>query len=1144
MATTSSTNTSSKIREKLTRVHSSLHKKKKQSVVYGGLTLLAAWLIVLIFGEQILYLAPSTKITLLSLLIIISGVSTWRGISLIRKNSFIEFYRSFARSSQLKELSYALDLETSRNANPKLVEAAIFKNLEEVNPSVLDEKLNSFLDESEISKKVSLFRTISIASLVMLCISVFSLNEASSRLTQFWVHFEKPNPFKFEVTPGNITQEQGTSFTAFVTFNGELPKTVSLMVKTPVEDDYRSRNMDLSGSTYSSLAFDLNTDLSYHIEMDGYKSSVYEAKVQLRPRFSELTINITPPSYTRLESVSVQYPFSQIQGYQGSEISLNGSVNKELQSFQLLKNDQLIQIKSDSDMALDYSFVVENPDTISFQLTDNNGLKNENPFRFTIEPLQDEYPYVELLEPSQSFEAVDPATIDILFRPSDDFALTSASLNYELQKAFVEEPITGTRNLENPVNGVLQSFSWDVSELELKPKDQLTFWIEVSDNDGYQGYKTSRSELITLTVPSLIDYFDDLGEQEDDVQTDLEDISEAFEEMSEQYDTFKEQLKENPETNFEQQRQLQEVQRQQEEIEKRIEELNEKFDEIKEELSENNMLSEETMEAYQELQELMEEIDDPAFREALQKLQEQMSEMTPEQLRDALQEAEFNEELYKQRLERTLELFKQLKLNSDLEKLAEAYDDLARQEEELENQAGNTQSLQEQRESTLEQTEKLKEQIEELSENVSEKTEESVEAYQEMSQDELERIQQELEKMLEELNKESPNQSSESEKSGNQSEKDSDQQSGDQSEQQQNEQNQNQQKNLKQDFQQLAEMTRNAMQQMQQQQMNINIAGLQYILYSLLNLSVEQEELVEYASSTENRSQAYVEYARDQKNVEDIFISLSDSLFELSKEIPQFSNQINQKKEEVELRLTNSLEQMAERNQSRASVATRQAMGGINEIAFMIANLLEQIQDSNSQGGGSGSGMSMQQMMEQMQQMGQDQQQLNQQIQDLINDMQGDRLTQDQMERLNQLSRQQNAIRQQLQELQRNGELEGGDQLGSELERMIEQMEDTINDLRGGAIDPTLIERQQNILSRMLEAEQAMQERDEEEKREGNTGQVTGQPTPPDLTLEELEKQIRNRLNDPNFSKYSADYQRLIERYFELLKLIQEREIQ
>lgn len=1123
-----SKNTSSQIREQLSSIHRTIGSKERQNVLFGAFIVLISWLLLILLVEESLFLNPSIKAISFILLSTFFLFALYKGLKEIRPQSFESFYRKFSRSSKLEELKYALDLESSTNANPKLVEAAIFKNLEQVEPLKLQQSLSSYLKEAEISKKLLLKQILGILSFILLCITMVSLPNASKRLSQFWVTFEKPNPYNYSVTPGKVTLEQGSSFAVSANFTGELPLEVVLKLKTSVEEEFRSRNMDINGSMFSSVPFDLNNDILYYLEMDGFKSELFSASVQLLPRLSSFELTVTPPSYTRLKAEKFIYPFSQVQAYQGSEIAIKGATNKELGSLLLINASEEVLLETDSLKSFEHTISVSTPDTFSFKLLDKSGLENKNPFQFTISPLPDALPYVELIQPSASFEAVDPQQLELLFKSSDDFGLTSGSLNYELTRAFVETPISKRITLSRPVNGVIQNYTFDLSTLNLKPKDQLTFWIEVNDNDEHNGFKSARSQEITLTVPSLIDFFEDIGEKEDEVETDLEDISDAFEEMSNQYETFKEQLKEDPSTNFEQKRQLEEVQRQQEEIEKKIEELNEKFDEIKEELSENNMLSEETMEAYKELQELMEEIDDPSFREALEKMQEQMSEMSPEQLRDALQEAEFNEELYKQRIERTLELFKQLKLNSDLEKLAQTYEDLARQEEELANESISPEQEQEQRESTLDQAEQLEERIDQLSENTTDKTEESIEGFQELSKSELAKIQEELKEMLENLKEESEGEASSP----------ADPSEG-------NQKNENSKKNAAESFKKMASMTRQQMQQMQQEQIQINVAGLQYILYSLLNLSIEQEDLVSYATTTENRSQAYIEYARDQKNVQGIFKILSDSLFQLSTEIPPFSNQINTKKEEVEIQLAKSLLEMAERNQSKASIATRQALGGINEISFLIANLLEQLQDQDQNGsGGSGSGMSMQQMIEQMQQMGEGQKQLNQQMQDLINDMQGERLTQDQMGRLDQLSKQQNEIRKQLQQLQRNGELEGGDELGSQLERMIEEMEDTINDLRGGAVDRTLIERQQNILSRMLEAEKALQERDEEEKREGTTGVDVNRATPPDLTLEELEKQIRNRLNDPNFTKYSTDYQRLIEKYFELLRQIQERELQ
>ena len=61
--------------------------------------------------------------------------------------------------------------------------------------------------------------------------------------------------------------------------------------------------------------------------------------------------------------------------------------------------------------------------------------------------------------------------------------------------------------------------------------------------------------------------------------------------------------------------------------------------------------------------------------------------------------------------------------------------------------------------------------------------------------------------------------------------------------------------------------------------------------------------------------------------MENIFPSLSDSLFELSKDLPPFSNQINEDKLEVERLVKESLTQIAERDQNRASVATTSSFG-------------------------------------------------------------------------------------------------------------------------------------------------------------------------------------------------------------------------
>ena len=1114
------------VEKQLKAAYKSLLVKKNISSFLRSAFILLIGVTAFVILEHVFYLSIATKSVLLLLLISASGFSLWKDYAKIDPTGFKKFYRTFSRESNLPELKDTLDLEKSTQGNRALVDAAIIQNLSKIEPKRLEDILNNYIRESAYYKYYTLFIGLSIASLIVFCFTAINFNAATQRSFSFWESFEKPNPYQYVINPGNITIEQGSPFQVDIEFQGDLvPDNVSLQIKTSVEENFRTRAMELSGLSFSSIPLDLNNDLQYYVQMDGYKSEVFKADVQLRPRFSELQATIIPPSYTELDSTTVTYPISQIRPYEGSTLKLSGRLNKSVSFLQLYTTNELLDLYVQNDSTFKYQIPVKEPDTLGFHIEDQNGLTSQNPFQIVVAPQFDQYPLVEIIEPEQSIQEVNPTEIEILFRATDDFGLTAASLNYELRRAYVEEPLTGSIALDRPQESVLQPFVWGLESFGLKPQDELTFWITVSDNDGYNGFKSANSQKLVLTVPSLVDYFEDIDKKEEDVETDLDEISEAFEQTQKQYEQFKERMKDNPENaGYEERRELEQVQKQQEEVQKKIDELNKKFSELKEELSKDNMLSEETQKAYEELQKLMEEIDDPEYLKAMEKLKEQLSQMNPEQMSEAIENLEFNEKLYKERLERTIELFKELKLNSDLDKLAKSFEDMARKEQERQETDGEPQTSKEQQalEQTLKENEQLKSQVDSLSQNTSDKNKQTVSEYQEQTKQELEKISEQLEKEI--------------------GEKNSGDNSGEKQEGQQGQkQDQNQQQQRQQQNQQMAEKTRSMMQSMGQQQQQINIAGLQYILYSLLNLSLEQEDLTTLASATENRSQAYVSYARNQRNVEGIFKAVSDSLYQLSAQIPQFSNQINEKKLEVEKRLQRSLEQMSERNRSQSSVASRQALGGINDIAFMIASLLEQLQNSqNSSGGGAGS-MSMQQMMEQLSQSGEQQQKLNQMMQDMINDMQGERLSQDQMERLNQIAKQQNQIRKQLQQLQQQGEMDG-DQIGSELQRMIEDMEDTINDLRGGSTDPIMIERQQNILSRMLQAEQAMQERDEEDKREGNIAENYDQNRPPELTLEELEKQIRNRLNDPNFTKYSPDYQRLIENYFELLKELRERQ--
>lgn len=1072
--------------------------------------------------ESQFYLSSTVKTTAAAAILIVSGLAVYAMTRKLSRSSRSQFINNFLKTQgdEGEHIQNALDLYNDNNQQQSIFyEAALESNLQNIDLSNIKTALSRYLKKR---RSVTYLRisTVSLLISIIALVAALSFNpDTISRTAQAWESFDKPNPFTYTVTPGSGTVEQGQTVAPSIQFTGNvIPESVTFAFKTDVEDSYRNRPMTSSESqTFVSREMDVTNSLSYYIQMDDFQSETFRLDVEILPRFESLIATVSPPSYTQLPSRELEYPFTSISVYPGSDIEFNGTLNKPIKSLDLrsiTESRTFPETEADSLREFTGNISPTSADTITFEMEDFDGLTNQNPFRTIIKLKEDEAPTVVIREPAGDVMMNEPGELEIIYQATDDFGIRRAELNWERHRAYVDEPEQSQIQLNTPQNGRNSRFTWDLTQIDLRPRDEVRFTIRAMDNDEYRGGKWGKSKEIVIRVPSLAEFFDEVDSKERDVQGDLENVSENFDQMEQEYERFMERLRNNPEGGFEEQEMLESVSEKQQQIDETVKQLQEQFDELRQEMEESESISEETRKSYRELQQLMEDLDDPDLQKALQELREAMENMNPNQMEEALENVSFNEELYKERLERTKELFKQLKMNSDLNKLAEQYEDLAermksREEETLEQ-------MQQEMETAEQDMDQLSEQLERLDDNPPKRSEERLKELIEQAQSELDQIKEQMEELNDNADQEM--QEGESKPS---------------------EQMKQQQEQMSQQLQQQADKMRQMQEQMSGDQLQVNILALQRALYTLLELSDTQEFLTQDAQETAQRSAGYVGLAREQNYVHDQFSSVADTIFQISSEIPGVPNQINRKKEEVERSLRNSVDEMAERNQRGATIASRESLGGINDLSSMIASLIDQLM--NQSGGGSGSGsMSMQQMMEQMQNMSGDQQQLNQQLQEMVNDMQGDRLSREQSERLDQLARQQNEIRKQLQDLQRSGALDDGDRVMSELQRMMDEMEDSINDMRGGMTDDLMIERQQNILSRMLSANDAMEQRGEDEEREGSEADQRNYDLPPDMTLEELQQEIRSRLQDPDYTRFSEEYQRLIELYFERIRRMNE----
>jgi len=1108
------------------RVHGRLRSLRMQSLTlaaFGGLGLLLFFFSVL---EHAFWMPPTIKIALWIIGLGLLGLGLWALSRSVSVPVFTAVVKQLADTSNQAPVRYLIDLLTvSDREQSSFHRSAISQNLALIDPESLRKSTQEYTNSHHITAVTRTLRLVCVTGVVLASLMIVFQPGTVHRTLLAGSTFERPNPFGYSISPGNQVLEQGTDATITIQFDDDVPEEVVLALKTDAEDTFREIRMqeDAIGGSFSAIISGVFDDFEYAVRMDGYLSEVYRMDVQLLPRFSSLTLTLTPPPHTRLEPAEIRYPFTRIEAYPGSTIDIKGVTNAPVQHVLLFDQDSTSTfLDRVTEMEFTTSVTVSERDSLWFTLTDSNGLQNRNTFHFTIDPLVDEYPRIMVLDPAGDVSMLDPKSILVRYQMRDDFGFSGVVLRYEIVRSFGLNRIqSGSIRLNTPMErATADEYGWQVSDFALFPMDKLRFWIEVSDNDRPAGYKMSQSALITITVSSVTDALLAQEQQEQDLANALESFQETYDQNRQDLERLRKQLTEQQQNPIEQSREAEAIREQREQLSKQLEEIQKKFDQLGDEVRSGPELSPETQRMYEELQQLMKEIDDPEILEALRALQEGLQNADQNVIRQALENLDFNEQRFQERLNRTAELFKSLQMNAELDRMSSILKDLAEREEALMgNDLPDVQEQQERQEQIRQDLNTLPERLDRLQEKGPQRAREKLEQLREQTNEGVQQAGQKLQEDIQELQQQS-GQPQDGEQDG---------------QQQATPQQQQRRQEIRDQMREMQQNLEQARAAMNQQRVQVNIQALLGMMQHLLLLSEAQETIVTRTGETLQGSTSFIELARTQRNITSNFAQITDSLYRVSAEIPSFPNRMNARKVEVLKNLENTVQLMAERDRNRAAAESRIALGGINEIASMLADLLEAIQNQDGSGSGSG-GMSTEQMMEQLQNISGNQQQLNQQIQDMINDLQGERLMQGQMERLDQLARQQNEIRRQLQQLQQGGGLGSGDQLMSELQRISDEMEDAINDLRGGVVDRTLISRQQNILSRMLQAERALNEREQDEERRGNQPDATERMSPSELTLDALREQIRRGLRENRGTRFSEEYQQLIQRYFELLE--------
>jgi hypothetical protein len=435
------------------------------------------------------------------------------------------------------------------------------------------------------------------------------------------------------------------------------------------------------------------------------------------------------------------------------------------------------------------------------------------------------------------------------------------------------------------------------------------------------------------------------------------------------------------------------------------------------------------------------------------------------------------------------------------EQLKKALQDAQKQAEEMQKQAQQQQGQNEQSKDQQQQGQQQNEQ---------KSAEEQKSAQEEKKQEKLNEEFKDIKKSLEDLAKEAEKIQSRQDFENPKNEQESIEDKMEQSKQQLSKNNrpkasQSQQEAAKQ-MKQMAQKMQQEQEEEEEEENSVNIKQLRELLKSLVNSSFRQEKTMEALKNTSQLDPNYVTLAQTQKTIKDNLKTAEDSLYAISKRVPQIEATVNREIASINDRIDQALENLGERRTAEANRNQQYAMTSMNNLALMLSDALNNMQAKMNEQK-SGGGKPKKSKSQQMQQLSKQQQQLNQNMQRAREQMQREQQQQQRgqqrgqqnqnrvqgqqqqgmSEQLARMAREQQMIRQEMQRLNNEDRRDGGTGI-KDLDKISQQMEQTENDIVNRKITEDALRRQQQIHIRMLEAEKAAQEQEQEQKREGHAG--------------------------------------------------------
>ncbi len=984
-------------------------------------------------------------------------------------------------------------LELSKHENQNmLVMASIDQKINQI-------KIFNFAQVINLKENIKYLKYFLLPLIIFISFVVFKpniINEGTYRFFNYSTEIQPELPFKFDILNDSMTIRKGEDFNIELAVTGSyVPKEVYIKYSNST---FLMKNEPNQKTKFYYTIKNINNNLNLSFEADALSSTDYLIEVLAPPVILDFNVTITPPTYTN-EEVRTLKNVGDLIVPAGTQVTWN---------FKILNIDTLNMIFTDSInsniLTADANNIIKKQilKSVNYKiLATNQHFKDEEILNYNITTIPDLFPNIKI------DNAIDTANFSLYYfrgNINDDYGFSKLTFNYalindqnETIKKFEVIPI----ELESAAQ--IQDFYYYIDFKDIKKNYTIVkYYFEVFDNDKINGAKSTKStiyEFAALTFEQIAEKTDTLNKN---IASNANKANKLINEIQNDIENFKKKSLSETMSEWEQQNFVEQILQKQQTLEELLDEMKQKNEELLKNQTNFNEENQELMDKQKMLQELWEQLMTDELKELMKQLEEMQNAFDKEMLKKLTEKMELSYKDLSKQMDRDMQLLKQMQVEqkvdnviSELENLAEKMDELSEQSKEAKS------DLQEIKDKQTEYEKDFENAMEEYKQAVEENKElDKPNNLQDFQEDE-QSIEQDLSESKESMEQNNKRKTSKSQKSAADKMK------------------------------QMSQEMQAMMEENQEEQAEEDEENLKQILANLINFSFAQEELIAKTKTSYVNDLSFNDIIKEQQNMEKDFKIINDSLYALAKRVVQINSMVTKNLTSINQTLTLATESMINKKISASNIQQQLIMTKTNDLALLLDEILDQMQ--NQQGGGGGSGSKKKKPSEgkpSLSDMKGKQESMKKQLEQMLNDMKnGEMNGQTMNKKLAQMLAEQEMFEQMMQEMLNNAKLSPeNSKLLKEINKYSEELK---KDIINKNITPESLIRQQEIMTRLLEAEKSENERELEEKRESKEAKEYEIINPKDFFDKEQNKDIINEYLERNTIKMKNYYKNKYEEY-------------